>query len=239
MIQPHLLIDSGSISKYCIIVGKPERVLLFKELLKDFKKVSENRGFLVYNGSYKGKNITICNTGIGGPSAAIAIEELINCGAKVIIRVGSGGVMKKEINTGDVVISTGVCKEERATTLYAPLEFACVPNYDVLKSLIESAESLKIKHYYGITMCTDSFYAKSHRDKMIEWGNLGVVGSDMESSMLFTISQLRGVKAGFIFYAGLNIARKEMHKDIINQDKMRKKGELNAIKIALDALLNV
>lgn len=239
MLQPHLKIKKGDISRFCIIVGKVERVIVFSEFMTDFKKVSENRGFIVYNGKYKGLLITVCNTGIGGPSAAIVIEELVNAGAKVIMRVGSGGVMRKGINTGDLVISTGVCKEEMASQAYVPSGFAAVPDYDVLKSLIESSKDLKKNYYYGKTMCTDAFYTKEHREKMKEWSKLGVVGSDMESAMLFTLAAVRGFKAGFVFYAGLNIIRGDTHEDIIKQEKLRKKGEKNAAEVALNAFIKL
>jgi len=235
MKQPHLLCTARDINKHCIIVGKTERVLEVVKQLENSRKVSDNRGYLVYNGDYNRLPITVCSTGIGGPSAAIVIEELINCGAKVIIRVGSGGVLDKKINTGDLIISTGVCKEEKATTAYVPEGFACVPDFDVTNSLINSAINSGHKFFYGITMCTDAFYALSHHKQMIEWSKKGVIGSEMESSMLFTITQLRGVKAGLIFYAGLNIMKKQTHKDILRQASQRAEGERNAIKVALNA----
>ncbi len=236
MMQPHLRIKKGDISEYCIIVGHPGRIQVIINHLKNARKASENRGYIVYNGVYEGIPITVCNTGIGGPSAAIAIEELINCGAKIIIRVGSGGVLRKEINTGDLVISTGVCKEEKSTLAYVPAGFAAAPDYDVLHALINSAKELGMKFYYGLTMCCDSFYAKSHREKMLEWSEMNIIGSEMESSMLFTLSQLRGVRAGLIFYAGLNIIRKQTPKDILKQEKERVRGEENAVMVTLHAI---
>ena len=235
MLQPHLRINNGDISRNCIIAGEPERVLRIASMLKDSKKVSDNRGYVVYNGSYEGIPLTIACTGIGGPSAAIALEELINAGAKTIIRVGSGALLRKEMNTGDAVISTGVCKEEKGTLAYAPEGFAAVPDYEVLNALIESAKESGRKFFYGVTMCTDGFYAPSHRGKMLEWAKMGVIGSDMESSMLFTIASLRGVRAGFIYYGGLNILKKQTHKDILKQEKERRMGESGVVLIALNA----
>jgi uridine phosphorylase len=231
-----LRISKGDINERCIIVGDPSRVLKITKHLSDVKKIGDNRGFITYNGVYSGVPITVACTGIGGPSAAIVIEELINCGAKIIIRVGSGGVMREEIETGDLVISTGVCKEEKSTKAYVPHGFAAVPNYDVLNALINSAFQSGKRFYYGLTMCTDSFYAKTHHDKMVEWGALNVIGSDMESSMLFTLAAIKGVRAGFIFYAGLNISRKQKHGDIIKQESKRLAGEENAIMVALNAM---
>lgn len=239
MLQPHLKIEKGDISKFCIVVGDPGRVVKIARHFKNAKLVSKNRGYLVYNGQYGNILVSAVSTGIGGPSAAIAIEELINCGAEIIIRVGSGAVLKKAIDTGDLVVSTGVCKEERSTQAYAPAEFAAVPDFDVLKALIESAKELGKKCHYGVTMSCDGFYARSHRKKMLEWSKMNVIGSDMESSMLFTLSQLRGIKAGFIFYAGLNIIKKQEHKDILRQSKQRAIGEENAILVALHAIKKI
>jgi uridine phosphorylase len=236
MKQPHLRVDNGDVNDYCLIVGRPGRIQVILEHLDNSRKISDNRGFTVYNGEYQGIPITIANTGIGGPSAAIVIEELINVGAKTIIRIGSCGMLQKGMKTGDLVISTGVCKEEDSTLAYERYEFAAVPDYDVLNALIESARSSGKKFHYGLTMCTDAFYSKSHREQMMEWSSKNVIASDMESSMLFILSSLRKVKAGLICYGGLNIAEKQTHKDIIKQDKARAKGERNAIMVALHAI---
>nr|MBD3312166.1 nucleoside phosphorylase [archaeon] len=236
MKQPHLRVDKGEVNDYCLIVGRPERVDVIMKLLDKAEKVSVNRGYIIANGEYKGVPVTICNTGIGGPSAAVAIEELINVGAKTIIRAGSCGMLQKGMKTGDLVISTGVCKEEDSTLAYERYEFAAVPNYDVLNALINSARESGKKFHYGLTMCTDAFYSKSHREQMMEWSKRGVLASDMESSMLFILARLRGVRAGFIAYGGLNIAEKQTHKDIIKQEKERRRGEKNAIMVALNAI---
>lgn len=236
MITPHLHISEKDVNKYALIMGDPGRVERAAKLLKNSRKISENRGFNVYNGCYENIPVTLASTGIGGPSAAIVIEELVQCGAKVIIRVGSGGVTKKEIETGDVVISTGVCKEEKSSLAYAPESFAAAPDYDVLTALIESAKSSKIRFFYGLTMCCDAFYSPKHRELMKEWGSMGVIGSDMESSTLFTLATIKGIKAGFIFYAGMNIARNDTTKDIIKQENQRLSGEKNALIVALDAI---
>jgi uridine phosphorylase len=234
MIQPHLRVEK--VCSYCILVGDPARVLRICEYLKNSKKASENRGFVVYEGAYDGIRITVASTGIGGPSAAIAAEELINAGAKVLIRVGSGAALKKEINTGDPIISTGIYKEEEASKAYAPLNYPSVPDYDVLNALVESAKESGFDFYYGPTICTDGFYSKKHQDLMMDLSSKGLIGSEMEGSMIFTISQLRGISAGMIFHAGLNPLRKEAHKDILGQEKARLNGEKKTIMIALNAI---
>lgn len=231
--QPHLRVDK--VSKYCILVGDPDRVNRVGKDLINAKLISDNRGLPVLNGTYHGIPITVACTGMGGPSAAIVVEELINAGAKVLIRVGSGAVLKKEINTGEPVISTGIFKEEASSTAYAPLAFPAIPDFDVLSALINSARELGV-FYYGPTICTDGFYTQLHADTMSYWSTKGIIGSEMEGSMLFTIALMRGVKAGMVFHAGINIKRKEAHKDIIGQDKARLNGEKRTIMIALNAI---
>lgn len=96
-VQPHLRISKGDVNEFCIVVGHPDRVILISKHLRNLKKISDNRGYVTYNGTYEGIPLTVCCTGIGGPSAAIVFEELINCGVKTIIRVGSGAVLKEKI----------------------------------------------------------------------------------------------------------------------------------------------
>ncbi|MDD2678805.1 MAG: nucleoside phosphorylase [Candidatus Nanoarchaeia archaeon] len=234
MIQPHLRVEK--VNKFCLLAGDPGRVERISKHLKNSKKVSDNRGFIVYEGDYEGVKITVTCTGIGGASAAIVAEELINAGAKYLIRIGSGSAFQKKINTGDAIISTGVLKNEGASKAYAPKSYPAIPDYDVLKALIESAKELKFTHYYGPTMCSDAFYAQSYKEAKEYWSNKGILGGEMEASMIFTISLLRGVKAGMIYHAGLNIKKKEEFKDIISQEKARLNGEKKNIMIALNAI---
>ena len=234
MIQPHLRIEKCN--PCCILVGNPSRVLLVCEHLKNSKKISENRGYIVYEGIYEGIKINVICIGIGGPSAAIALEELINAGAKIVIRVGSGASLRKDIIRGDAIISTGIYKEELSSTAYAPLNYPAVPNYDVLNALIESAKELKYKHNYGLTMSCDAMYSLHHRQTMIELSDKGIIGSEMEGSMIFTLSSLKGIKAGMIFHANLNIKNNETSKDILSQNKIREEGEKKTIIIALNAI---
>lgn len=234
-LQPHLRVKK--VKDYCLVVGKPERARRISEkFLKKGREVSSHRGYAVYEGEHEGVPVTVCSTGIGGPSAAIAVEELIRAGAKTIIRVGSGGLLRKDMSTGDLVISTGVCKEEKASTSYVPEGFAALPDHDVVSALISSADESGHEYFYGPTMCTDSFYADSHRDTMLEWSEKGVLGSEMESAMIFTICQINGVRAALIFYGGLNILKKQKPKHIPKQEKARSKGEANAIMVALKAI---
>ncbi len=234
MIQPHLRVEK--VSKYCILAGDPERINRLSKMLKESKKISDNRGLILYEGFYNDVKITAVCTGMGGPSMAIVAEELINAGAKYLLRVGSGAVLVKDAGTGDAIISTGVYKEGTSTNNYVPLNFPAVPDYDVLNSLIESAKESKAKFFYGVTISTDAFYSPIHRQTMIELSKQGVVGSEMEGAMLFTVAQLRGAKAGMIFHAGLNPLKKELPKDIISQTKAREEGEKKTIMIALNAI---
>ncbi|MFA5304006.1 MAG: nucleoside phosphorylase [Candidatus Nanoarchaeia archaeon] len=234
MIQPHLRVEK--VCKHCILVGDPDRVTRISNLLKDSKKISDNRGLPVYEGSYEGIRITVVCAGMGGPSMAIVAEELINAGAKILIRIGSGAGLKKEMRTGDSVISTGIYKEEASSTAYVPANYPAVPDFTVLTALVESAKESKSKFFYGPTICCDGLYSKKHWETMNYWSDYGLIGSEMEGSMLFTIALMRNVKAGMIFHVGLNPKIKETFKDVISQEKARLKGEEKNIIIALNAI---
>ncbi|MDD4352838.1 MAG: nucleoside phosphorylase [Candidatus Nanoarchaeia archaeon] len=234
MIQPHLRVEK--VCKYCILVGDPGRVIRVSKFLKDAKEMSNNRGLPVYEGSYEGIKISVVCAGMGGPSMAIVAEELINAGAKILIRIGSGAGLKKEMRTGYSVISTGIYKEEAATTAYVPANYPSIPDFEVLTALIESAKESNINYFYGPTICCDGLYSKKHWETMDYWSDYGLIGSEMEGSMLFTIALMRGVKAGMIFHVGINPKIKETFKDVISQEKARLKGEEKNIMIALEAI---
>jgi uridine phosphorylase len=234
MIQPHLRVKK--VCKYCILVGDPNRVLRFSKFLKNAKEISNNRGLPVYEGNYEGIKINIVCAGMGGPSMAIVAEELINAGAKILIRIGSGAGLKKEMRTGDTVISTGIFKEEASSTAYVPANYPSIPNFEVLTALIESAKDSKVKYYYGPTICCDGLYSKKHWETMNYWSDYGLIGSEMEGSMLFTIALMRGVKAGMIYHVGINPKIKEKFKDVLSQEKARFNGEKKNIIIALSAI---
>src|SRR5699024_11746296 len=132
MLQPHILCDKGDTSEYVILPGDPQRVMRVAEnYLEDWEEISFNREFRTIVGKYKGDLVTVTSTGIGGASAAIAIEELIACGAKHFIRIGSAGSVQLEINLWDLIITTGAVRNDEASTKYIDSEYAAITSIDI------------------------------------------------------------------------------------------------------------
>lgn len=207
--QPHILLGKANVSPYVLLPGDPARaVYIAKKYLQNNKLLAQNREFTSYSGAYKGLPITITSTGIGCPSTAIAVEELINLGARVLIRVGTcGGALKKEIKPGAIVIPTACIREEGTTGEYIPYQFPAVADRFVVNALEQSANNLKFRYYVGINRTHDAFYGRAANLK--QWGApyldprmktwpYPLLSSEMECAPLFLISLLRGVQAGAV-----------------------------------------
>lgn len=215
MRQPHLLCDKKNISKIVLLPGDPGRCrYIAKNYLEKARLFAQNREFTTYNGFYKGVKITITSTGIGSPSTAIAVEELINIGAKILIRVGTcGGALKKEIKAGSIIIPTAAIREEGTTKEYLPSEFPAIANIGVVQALTESASKLGFKYFTGINRTHDAFYGQSQNIR--KWGSIytnprmknwkyPLVSSEMECAPLFLIGTLRGIKTGAVLAVNAN-----------------------------------
>lgn len=206
--QPHLKITNDDISPYVLLPGDPGRVDLIGKYLNDFKIVSCNREFKVGVGMYKSKKITVCSTGIGCPSTAIATEELITAGAKYLIRVGTcGGAWRRDIQAGSLVVPTATIRDEGTTQEYIPLGFPAVADISIVNSLIGAAQRLEVKTYTGINRTHDAFYGSN--ESIVKWGkylseklwqtsDTPILSSEMEAAALFVIASLRNVCAGAV-----------------------------------------
>jgi len=237
VLQPHLKISKDDINKNVILPGDPARVLRIIKHLKSVKKVSENRGYLIYNGAYEGVPITVCSTGMGGPSIAIAIHELVNCGAKLLIRVGSCGALQVNQEISELVIPSQAVREDGVTRLYVNDCIPAMPDKSVYNALIKSADELGHKYYTGTSRSHDGFYQKDNAKLEKFWSNAGLVASDFETAPLFIISKCLGVKSGSV----LNIISPygKAIKGVAAYSLMENKamqGELNSIIVALNAI---
>lgn len=206
-LQPHIKCSSGDIAKIVLIPGDPARVKKIVHYWDDAREVANNREFLTYTGTYKGIPISATSTGIGCPSAAIAVEELANIGARVFIRIGTCGALKKEIEPGSLIIPFAALREEGTTKEYVSLEFPSVADPYTFRALEESAQTLSFPHTTGIVRTHDAFY--EHISNMLRWGdpyqdkrmaswNYPLMGSEMECSAVFLVSMLRGLRAGAV-----------------------------------------
>ena len=213
----HIPAKRGMIGKYCILPGAPERVEQIAALLENPYRVGMNREFHIWNGYLEGEAVTVCSTGIGGPSTAIAVEELADCGGEVMLRVGTCGGISLSVECGDIVIASAAVRQDGTSQEYAPLEFPAVSDATVLMHLMRAAEQAKIRYHVGVVQSKDSFYGQHSPERMptasalLEkweaWKRLGVLASEMEASTLFTACAARGLRAGAVFHVIWNQER--------------------------------
>ncbi|MBQ7173801.1 MAG: uridine phosphorylase [Clostridia bacterium] len=197
-LQYHLKIQPGDVGRYVLLPGDPGRCEQIASHFDDAHQVVQNREFNIWTGKLAGEKVSVCSTGIGGPSAAIAMEELHNVGADTFIRVGTCGGIDLSVLPDDLVIATGAVRFEHTSLEYAPIEFPAVPDFDLTAALREAAEELKYPYHMGVVQCKDSFYgqhipkrmpvADELLSKWEAWKKLGVKASEMESAALFVIA---------------------------------------------------
>ena len=236
-LQYHLKMKQGDVGKYILLPGDRARVPLMSTYLEDAKEVGNNREYLAHTGTHKGIKVTVMSTGMGCPAAAIAVEELANIGAKVFIRTGSTGALQRPIAVGDLIIANGAVKNEGTSKMYEPNEFPAVPSFRVLRSLVESAESLRrglrFNYHVGIVSSDDAFYAETP-DFIKRMTAYGALGLDMESSAIFVVSRARGLESGSILSASENFARKSIVPEKVPE--ALREGWLNETRVALKAI---
>lgn len=222
-LQFHIKCGSGDVGKYCILPGDPGRCADIARHFDDARFVSSNREYTVYTGTLLGEKVSVVSTGIGGPSASIAMEELANLGAHTFVRTGTCGGIAQQVCSGDLVIATGAVRMDGTSREYAPLEFPAVSDFQVLTALTEAAD-LSGRHWHaGVVQCKDSFYGQHSPERMPvsgelqykweAWKRLGVLASEMESAALFTVAASRGVRCGAVFHVIWNQERRVTEND--------------------------
>jgi uridine phosphorylase len=200
----HLQIEPGQIGEYVIMPGDPGRCYLIAEHFENPQLIAQNREYITYTGKYKGLMVSVTSTGMGCPSAAIALEELIMSGAKYLVRLGSTGALQKNINLEDIIIPTSAVRLEGTSVEYIPIELPAIADIDIVDALIKAAQEKNQKSHIGIIMSHDAFYKGSvfadpdflKREQI--WIDSNVLSVENESSALFTIGYLRKVKVGTI-----------------------------------------
>ena len=194
-LQFHIKCKKGDVGRYVLLPGDPGRCEIIASHFDNPVKVQSNREYTTYTGTLLGEKVSVCSTGIGGPSAVIAMEELTKIGADTFVRVGTCGGIKLDVKSGDVVIATGAIRHEGASREYAPIEFPAVADYEVLTALVDAAKDLGHVWHAGVVQCKDSFYGQHDPARMPvsyelqakweAWKRLGVLASEMESAALF------------------------------------------------------
>jgi uridine phosphorylase len=217
-VQPHLRVGEGDVEEVVIITGNPDRVPKIAGKMKDPEEVARYRGLVTYRAyTPKGNPVTIAGTGMGVASTHICIEELANLDAKVILRLGSCGGIDPSVVTGDVVVPTGCVRDERASLNYAPMEYPAVASPKWFMALYHEISKLlpPERVYSGICWTTDIYYANPMYDRLDLWTKARVKCVEMESSLVFTFAQTRGLDAASILSCDGNLhgAQKGEQKD--------------------------
>ena len=237
----HIHVKKGEVGRYVILPGDPGRCEKIAKYFDEPAFVAQNREYVTYTGKLCGVPVSVTSTGIGGPSASIAVEELIHCGADTFIRVGTAGGMKKEVMGGDVCIATGAIRFEGTSKEYAPIEWPAVADFDVTRALKDAADRLGFSNHTGVVQCKDSFYGQHSPDSMPAaamlrerwdaWLDMGALCSEMESAALFTVAAARGVRAGSVLLVIANQTRRELGLEdpqVYDTDR--------AIRVAIEAI---
>lgn len=235
--QYHINLKQGQAGKYVILPGSPDRCKEIAAYLDKPQKIAQHREYTTYNGYICGELVTVTSTGIGGASTAIAIEELVNIGAEILIRIGTCGGYAENVLPGDIVIATGAIKMGGTCNEYMPQEFPAVPDFNVTLGLIQSAQKLNAKHHVGVIESKDSFYGQllpetmpvSQRllEKRTAYIAAGCLASEMEGATVFTLGSVRKVKTGMV----LSVVGNQFHKT-----ENRNYDTDLAIKIAVEAV---
>jgi len=240
-LQYHTQLKPGDVGKYIILPGDPKRCEKIASHFDDAKLVADSREFVTYTGYIDGIKVSVTSTGIGGPSASIALEELVRCGADTFIRVGTCGGMQDNVMGGDLVIANGAIRMEGTSKEYAPIEYPAVPDINIVNALMAAAKDSSNDYHVGVVQCKDSFYGQHQPEimpvsyelerKWDAWVQMGCLASEMESAALFIVASYLRVKIGSIF---LVVANQERAKKGLSNPQAHD-TEI-AIKVAVEAI---
>ncbi|KDE58228.1 uridine phosphorylase [Halostagnicola sp. A56] len=235
--QPHLLVDEGDLTDIALIPGDPGRVDRIASHCDDAETVAQNREYKVVNASYEGRELTICSTGIGCPSAAIAIEELANVGVETFVRVGTTGALQSDIEIGDMIVATGAAKNEGTSKRYEAVEYPAVPDYEVLSSLVDAAEANDEDVHVGPIASDDAYYAETDA-AVDDWEAAGLLAVEMEAAAVFSLARRKGLRAGAICTVDGNLVEGTQKGTDTDDDELPEKAKNNvgrAIDLSLEA----
>lgn len=247
--QYHIQCQPGDVGGYCILPGDPGRCPAIARLFENAQLVSSNREFTVYTGTLDGQTVSVCSTGIGGPSAAIALEELANIGAHTFIRVGTCGGISTDVQAGDLVIAMSAVRQDGTSYEYAPEGYPATADFAVVCALDEAARKLGARTHIGVVQAKDSFYGQHCPERMPvsarlleKWEaykRLGVLASEMESAALFVAAAARRLRCGSVFTVVWNQEREsaglDQNQNFDTQLSVRCGVEALRVLIAQDA----
>lgn len=240
-LQPHIRCSKADKADYAILPGDPARVDRIATYLQDVKQIAYNREFKSISGYYKGVKVLAVSTGIGGASTAIAVEELHNIGVGTMIRIGSCGALQTNIRLGDLIVLSGMVRDDGASKTYMDAIYPAVPDTATLTAVIEAAKQQDFRFHVGIGRSHDSFYTDQEAQIDAYWSKCGVLGADMETAALFVVGGLRGVKTASILNTVVESSGDL--EDGINQyvdgESLPQLGEKHEITTALEAIVKL
>ncbi len=209
-VQYHLEVGPDDVADSVLLPGNPERVDKVVSFWDDHEERASHREYRTATGTHDGVPISVTSTGIGSPSAAIAVEELARVGVETFIRVGSCGAIQPEMDVGDLVITTGGVRQEGTSDEYVREDYPATADGEVVAALVAAAERLGYDYHTGLTMSADSFYTGQGRpgfegfeaqgsDDLVEHlKNANVKNIEMEASAILTLANLYGLRAGAV-----------------------------------------
>ena len=245
--QYHTGVGPDDIGKYVIMPGDPKRCAKIAEHFDDARLVADVREFVTYTGFLDGVKVSVTSTGIGGPSAAIAINELAKCGAHTFLRVGTCGGMQENVMSGDIVIASGAVRMEGTSREFAPIEYPAVPDFAALSSLVQSAKDQNIPYHTGVVQCKDSFFGQHEPEvmpvsyelcnKWDAWVKMGCLASEMESAALFIAGAYLKVRVGacFLVVANQERAKKGLPNPQVHDTELAIKTAVGALRHLIKA----
>jgi uridine phosphorylase len=233
----HIRCGAGDIAPNVIIPGDPGRVRRIVAQMDSADFIAENREYVVYTGEHQGVPITVCSSGIGGPAASIAFEELIQLGAQVFIRVGSAGGRQPDTPIGTPIVITATYRGEGTSKAYLPAEFPAVADFDVTNALVGALNEQGVEFQVGLGFTRDAYYVQDATLNELLTRS-GVKAAEQEAAMLFIIGAVRGVRTGAIVATDSNIWL-ETQPTLEEKDRLFRTGEEKAIRAALDAVVTI
>lgn len=246
-LQYHLQIRPGDVGRYVILPGDPKRCAKIAKHFDQAELVADSREYVTYTGYLDGEKVSVTSTGIGGPSASIALEELVLCGADTFIRVGTCGGIELDVKGGDIVIATGAVRMEGTSREYAPIEYPAVADFDVVNALVQASKKLEQIYHVGVVQCKDAFYGQHEPERMPvsyellnkweAWKRMGCKASEMESAALFIAASHLRVRCGSNFLVVGNQERNAlgMENPIIHDTEAAIQVAVEAIRILIKA----
>lgn len=239
--MPHIHLSQDLGVEYAILPGDPARVERIASFLSDVVDYGMNREYRSVVGSYKGVRILVMSTGMGGPSTAIAVEELVRIGVKAAIRVGSCGALQPGMKLGELVLVNGAVREDGTSKGYAPTEYPAIPDYELLTACVESAKDHQFSYYVGIDRCHDCLYGEENEGAAEKWTPRKVYASEQETAALFVVGMMRGMKTASILnvVAGYKGDILSSVGNYVSGEEATAAGEQHEIMTALDAIWRI